>query len=98
MSAEEQGQVQAAVGRPGQVQAVQEGLESVLTLLESVRVARQVQAVVQHVAEAQEVQDQPNPLPPDQAALAHPGRPLTGRQPRRELQGCPPGPAEGQRC
>ena len=55
------------------VQEVQEGLESVRTLLGSVREVLLAQAGVEPVQEVPEVQDHPNRLPPDLAALAHRG-------------------------
>ena len=67
--------VQEAVGRPEQVQEVQEGLESVRTLLGSVREVLLAQAGVEPVQEVPEVQDHPSRLPPDLAALAHPEHP-----------------------
>ena len=89
--------VQEAVGRPEQVQEVQEGLESVRTLLGSVREVLLAQAGVEPVQEVPEVQDHPSRLPPDLAALAHPEHPQAS--PRQCLwgRGCPPGRAEGQR-
>ena len=89
--------VQGVVGRPEQVQEVQEGSESVRTLLGSVREVPLAQAGVEPVQEVPEVQDHPSRLPPDLAALAHPEHPRAS--PRQCLQGrgCPPGRAEGQR-
>ena len=92
-----------AVGRPEEVQAAQEGSESVLTLRDSVRAVTAVLAeeqLVQEAQEAQEVQDHPSRLPPDRAALAHQGRSPEGGQcrPRHQThQGCPPHPAASQR-
>ena len=68
-------EVQEAVGRPEQVQEVQEGLESVRTLLGSVREVPLAQAGVEPVQGVPEVQDHPSRLPPDLAALAHPEHP-----------------------
>ena len=89
--------VQEAVGRPEQVQEVQEGLESVRTLLGSVREVLLAQAGVEPVQEVPEVQDHPSRLPPDLAALAHPEHPQASPRQRLWGRGCPPGRAEGQR-
>ena len=80
-----------------EVQEVQEGLESVRTLLGSVREVPLAQAGAEPVQEVPEVQDHPSRLPPDLAALAHPEHPRAS--PRQCLwgRGCPPGRVEGQR-
>ena len=71
LSARQVPAVQEAVGRPEQVQEVQEGSESVQTALKSVCEALLAQTGVELVQEVPEVQDHPSRLPPDLAALAH---------------------------
>lgn len=73
---------------------VQAGSERVMTEQESRRAEHEVQGLVQ---EAQEVPDHPNPLPPDQAALAHPGHRRGRRQHPPEDRECALRRAAGQR-
>ena len=80
--------VQEAVGRPEQVQEVQEGSESVQMALKSVREALLAQTGVEPVQEVPEVQDHPNHLPPDLAALVHPEHPRASPRQCLWARGC----------
>ncbi len=74
---------------------VQAGSERVMMEQESHRAEREVQGLVQEV---QEVPDHPNPLPPDQAALAHPGHRRGRRQRPPDHRECALRRGAGRRC